>query len=122
MTSFELGTKLIELIRAGKNNDAKDLYYAPDIVSVEAAAAPGQSREVTGIAACHAKGEYWRNSNEIHGAHVEGPFPNGDQFALYMRFDITPKATGKRTTMTEIALYTVKNDKIVREEYFYTAG
>ena len=29
------------------------------------------------------------------------------------------KATGQRLTLEEVALYTVKNDKITREQFFY---
>jgi len=38
---------------------------------------------------------------------------------VFYRFEITPKAGGERRKMTEVALYTVKNDKIAREEFFY---
>ncbi len=34
--------------------------------------------------------------------------------------DVTPKATGKRITLEEIAIYTVaKDDKITREQFYY---
>jgi hypothetical protein len=36
------------------------------------------------------------------------------------RYDATCRVTGRRASMTEMGLYTVKNDKIVREEFFYT--
>ena len=32
---------------------------------------------------------------------------------------VPPRATGKRTTLTEVGIYTVKNDKITREQFFY---
>ena len=35
--------------------------------------------------------------------------------------DVTFKPAGKRCQMTEMALYTVKNDKITREQFFYNA-
>ena len=31
----------------------------------------------------------------------------------------TPKSTGKRTTTEEVGVYTVKNDKITREQFFF---
>jgi hypothetical protein len=37
-------------------------------------------------------------------------------------YDITNKPSGKRVTMDEIGLFTVKNGKIAREEFFYTGG
>jgi len=35
---------------------------------------------------------------------------------------VTMKPTRQRFTMEEMALYTVKDGKIVREEFFYTMG
>ena len=41
-----------------------------------------------------------------------------------MRFtyDITNKPSGNRMTMDEVGLFTVKNGKIAREEFFYAGG
>jgi hypothetical protein len=41
------------------------------------------------------------------------------QFVVFFTPDITPKATGQRITREEVAVYTVKNDKITREQFFY---
>jgi|HubBroStandDraft_6_1064221.scaffolds.fasta_scaffold240519_2 ketosteroid isomerase-like protein len=122
MTSFELGTKLVALVNAGKNQEVMDTLYATDIVSVEAGAPPGQSPEVRGVAACHEKRKQFHARMEVHKQEAEGPFPHGDRFAVLLRNDVTPKAGGPRMTMTEVALYTVKDDKIVREEFFYKLG
>ena len=122
MTTMEIGTKLVELCRAGKNEEALKTLYDEDIVSVEAASPPGQSAEKRGIAAIVAKSQWWADNHEIHGAKVDGPWPNGDRFIVRFDYDITFKATGKRFTMVEAALYQVKNDKIVREEFFYPTG
>jgi hypothetical protein len=32
---------------------------------------------------------------------------------------VTPKATGMRRTLEEVAVYTVKGEKITREQFFY---
>ncbi|HLZ10156.1 MAG TPA: SnoaL-like domain-containing protein, partial [Chloroflexota bacterium] len=48
-----------------------------------------------------------------------GPYPHDNRFAVRFVFDITNKETGKRTTMDEVGLFTVDNDKITREEFFY---
>lgn len=47
---------------------------------------------------------------------------SGDKFAVVHDYDITQKATGNRIQMREIALYTVKNGKIVHEEFMYPTG
>ena len=54
-----------------------------------------------------------------------GPLAHGDRFIARFKFDVTPKSrpmAGKRFTMDETALYTVKDDKIVHEEFFYHMG
>src|SRR5262245_52864492 len=59
MTTKEIGQKLVDLCKAGKNMDAVQQLYAQDIVSVEAGAPPGQSPESKGIGACVEKGKQW---------------------------------------------------------------
>ena len=45
---------------------------------------------------------------------------NPDQFAVYFTLDVTPKATGRRITLEEVAVYTVNaHDLITREQFFY---
>jgi hypothetical protein len=119
MTTIDTGTKLVALIKAGKNHEAIEALYAPDIVSVEAMSRAGESTEVTGIAACLGKGKQFRERMEVHALTVEGPFPHGDRFAIFLSYEATPKAGGARTTMKEIAVYTVVHDKIAKEEFFY---
>ncbi|MBC7975998.1 MAG: nuclear transport factor 2 family protein, partial [Myxococcales bacterium] len=50
------------------------------------------------------------------------PYPNGDRFAVRFNYDVTHKPSSKRIQMDEVALYTVKDGKIVREEFFYAMG
>ncbi|HEY0252476.1 MAG TPA: SnoaL-like domain-containing protein, partial [Kofleriaceae bacterium] len=69
-----------------------------------------------------AKSKKWAGDHEVHSANVEGPFPNGDKFAVIFKYDITRKADNQRLQMNEVALYYVNSDKIVREEFFYPTG
>ena len=119
MTTLEVGKKLVELCKQGKNDAAVDMLYAPDVVSIEAGGPPGQDPETRGLQGVIAKGKWWSENHEVHGSTADGPYPNGDQFIVKFTYDITQKATNKRFTMEEMALYTVKNDKIVREVFFY---
>lgn len=123
MDTLEVGKKLVELCKQGKNDEAMESLYAQDIVSVEAGAPPGDSPERRGLPAIREKSVWWNSNHVIHSATVEGPFPNGDRFAVRFTYDVTAKHLGNaRITMDEVALYTVKNGKIVREEFFYTMG
>jgi len=124
MTSEEIGRKLVELCREGRNLEALSLY-SPRAVSVEAQGSETMPAVMEGIDAIRGKNEWWLANNEVHSANVKGPFPNGDRLAVIFNYDFTAKAgpfAGKRMQMEEVGLYTVENGKIVREEFFYSMG
>ena len=121
MNTLEIANKLAALCRQGKSQEAKALY-APEAVSVEAGAPPGMQREAVGLAAIQAKGEWWSSNHEIHSASVTGPWPHDDRFIVGFQFDVTVKSSGQRMKMDEVGLFTVKDGKIVREEFFYSIG
>jgi hypothetical protein len=122
MTTLEVGKKLVELCKQGKNEEAMKTLYSPDIISVEAASMPNMQAEVRGIAAVAEKGKWWSDNHEVHSAAAEGPYPHGDRFIVKFSYDITHKPTSARRKMDEMALFTVKDGKIVREEFFYVTG
>jgi hypothetical protein len=93
--------------------------YSPDIVSVEAGAPPGQSRESKGITEVAAKGEWWATNHDVHSFTVEGPLVAGPYFTVAFKFDVTFKPKNQRFNLQEIALYKVDGGKIVHEEFFY---
>jgi len=121
-STHEVGKKLVDLCKQGKFKEAMDQTYAPNIVSIEAHAPPGGTARVEGIAAVRDKADWWEKNHEIHKFEVGGPWPSGDRFIATFKLDVTAKGgpmAGKRFTMEEGALYTVKNGKIVSEEFFY---
>jgi hypothetical protein len=122
MNSKQIGEKLVGLCSKGKNMDAIESLYSKDVVSLEAMSSPDMPAEMRGIDKIKGKNQWWYENNEVHGAKIEGPFPNGDRFAVKFHYDITPKAgprKGQRHQMDEVGLYTVKDGKIVKEEFFY---
>jgi hypothetical protein len=123
MNTLDVGKKLVELCTAGKFADAIGQLYAPDIVSIEASAPPGGKQRMEGLAAVKEKNVWWEKNHKVHDCKVMGPWPNGDRFIVYFKLDVTPKVgpmSGKRFTMEETGLYTVKNGKVVQEEFFYS--
>ncbi|HVT79381.1 MAG TPA: nuclear transport factor 2 family protein [Phycisphaerae bacterium] len=119
MSVQTLANQFVELCRQGKNFDVMETMYADSIVSVE-----GDGKETAGKRPVIDKSKRWVEVNTFHGETVSGPFFSGGtdsegQFAVYFTLDITRKATGERMTLEEVALYTVKNDKITREQFFY---
>ena len=112
--------ELADLCRSGQYVEAVNKLYAPNIVSIEPVGNPEKPAETKGIDAIREKNEWWYANNEIHSVEANGPFiGHGDQFAMNYTWDVTVKQTGKRIKMTEMALYTVQNGKIAREQFFY---
>src|SRR5947209_2816399 len=99
MTTQEVANTLVRLCSEGKFLDASKTLYSPDIVSVEAGAPPGQSREAKGLEAVLAKGEWWTANHEVHSSTVEGPLVAGSHFAVVFRLDVTFKPDSKRFQM-----------------------
>jgi ketosteroid isomerase-like protein len=112
--------ELTAFCRAGRNIDAINTLYSPDIVSVESMGNAQMPAETRGLDAIRKKNEWWAANNEVHSSEVEGPFiGEGDKFSVYYKYDITAKPQNKRAIMEEMALYTVKDGKVVREQFFY---
>lgn len=120
MTTQEIANKLVSLCGAGKFHDAMLALYSNDIVSMEAGAPPGGSREAKGLDAVKAKSKWWEDNHEVHSVKVEGPLVAGAHFSVVFRIDVTFKPESKRFVMEEIAVYKVAEGKIVYEEFFYS--
>lgn len=116
MDTQQVADEFTALCKAGKLDEAGEQFWADDVVSIEPA--PGDMQRVEGRDGVRAKGEWWVQNNEVHGFTTEGPLVNGDQFALRFGMDVTPTG-GQRWQMDEVALYTVKDGRIVEERFFY---
>ncbi|HEX4052719.1 MAG TPA: nuclear transport factor 2 family protein [Tepidisphaeraceae bacterium] len=124
-STMEVGKKLVDLCRTGKSMEAVNTLYAPNIVSIEAMSGPSMPQRMEGLAAIKEKAEQWEKNHQVHKMEVDGPWPHGDRFVARFKLDVTAKTgpmAGKRMTLDEAALYTVKGDKIVQEEFFYHMG
>jgi ketosteroid isomerase-like protein len=121
VSTAAVANELVSLCRAGRNLDAIAKLYSPKVVSIEPVGSEAMPAEMTGIDAIRQKNEWWFENYEVNSAEVNGPFVGVDQFAVQYVFDTTFKPTGQRSAMEEMALYTVKDGKIVREQFFYNA-
>lgn len=122
MTTKEVADQLVALCRLGKNIEAVDTLLSADVVSVEARGDETMPATMSGRDVIRGKNQWWIDNHKIHSAEVKGPFPNGDRFAVIYNFVVTPVAgpmAGKRMRMEEVALYTVTDGKISREEFYY---
>lgn len=119
MTMEEIAAALVRHCRENTTAEGLSTLYAPDAVSVEAQAMPGAPRETEGLEGIRGKHAWWEENFEVHGGATEGPFLHGpDRFAVIFEIDATHKASGQRSRMREVALYTVRDGRITREEFF----
>ena len=123
--ALQVGKKLVELCKQGKNLEAIETLYASNIVSIEPHGDEKMPARMEGIDAIKGKNKWFFDNHTIHGGDAKGPWANGDRFTVYFAHDVTAKTgpmAGKRIRMEETGLYTVKNGKVVQEEYFYDIG
>ena len=121
MTTSDVAHAHVSLCREGRFDDAIAQLYAEDIVSIEPVGMPEMPAEIHGIEGVRAKNEWWGENNEVHGVTVEGPFVGDGHFAVRFTMDTTFKPLNRRTKTSEMALFTVKDGKIVKEEFYYHA-
>ena len=87
MTTMEIGKELVALCKQGKNQEAIDQCYSPNIESVEPVAMQGMEQTHRGIAKIKGKNKWWVDNHEVHGSVAEGPFPHGDRFIVGFKYD-----------------------------------
>ncbi len=122
MNTQEVAQKVVELCRKQAWKEAVDTLYSKDIVSVEAFNPEGGPTEARGIEAIHAKVDWWTKAMEVHDCEVSEPFVAHDRFVVQYDMDVTDRESKKRMQMSEVGVYTVKDGKIVREEFLPKAG
>lgn len=104
-----------------KFSEAYELYYAEDAVKCEPTAIGDYPNEIQGRDTLAAQEESIQNDlMETHSISVsEGPFIGANGFSVIIKSDFTVKATQERHIFREVGVYTVKEEKIVREEFFF---
>ena len=118
MDTHALANDFVALLKAGDHHGAAAKYNSPDIVSYKAM--EGDMAVCKGTAAVKAKSEWWYANHDVHSSTAEGPYVNGESFAVRFSLDVTAKQSQQRMQMEEIGLYTVKGGKIIEERFFYS--
>ncbi|MCK0167752.1 nuclear transport factor 2 family protein [Jannaschia sp. S6380] len=122
MDMMQVANELVAGCREGREQENLSRLYADDAVSVEAADM-GNGRETKGIEGIRGKHEWFASQYEEVSSDVSDPMPHGDdRFAVIFDMQMKNRETGEMEPMKDIGIYTVKDGKIVREEFFYPVG
>lgn len=112
----EIGRNLVAMFNGGKGEEVEKKYWAPTITSIE-----GMGMAWHGLKAVREKNTQWGAQNEVLGGSAEGPYVGATGFAVKFRIHIRERSTGKEDLMEEVGVYTVRDGKIVTEEFMYLA-
>ena len=120
MTTKEVANRFHELSQQGNWNQIQEELYSDDAVSIEPENSPGL-KSVNGKEAIKEKGKQFEAMvEEMHGGYSTEPVVAGNFFSVAMGMDTTMKGQG-RMKMDEIAVYEVKDGKIVKGQFFFNA-
>jgi hypothetical protein len=120
MNTQEVANRLVQLCREGKNVEAIDELYAENIISIEPKGS--QAERTEGKVAVKGKTLNWHTMVEqVHSSKISDPILTGNYFAVVMELNVTMKGFG-RIDMNEVAVYEVKDGKIVFEQFFFNMG
>lgn len=113
----DLGNAILRHVQSGATDDAPlwDAHFHPNFVSIE-----GDGTRYEGRDAVRKKCDDWINAHTVHAITAEGPYLGTDSIAVRYTLDVEPKdGAWPRMTMAETALYTVRDGKVVQEEFMY---
>ena len=118
MTTQEVANRMNELFKENKWQEVQDELFAEDVLSLE----PEHSQAVKTVQGRDALKKKAQDFNgmieEMHGGYSGEPIVAGNHIAIAMGMDVTMKGMG-RVKMDEIAVYEVKNGKVVKEQFFF---
>jgi len=111
----------IELQRRQRRESGEADPTAAAAIALDVQGNDEMPARMEGIDAIRGKNAWWYDNHEIHTSTAAGPFcgQRDDRFAALFEMDVTFKPTGQRTKMREVGLYTVENEKVVQEEFWY---
>jgi len=78
--------------------------------------------DITGLEEIAKKGEWWTTNFKVHELEVSDPLVADGWFAIRYTMDAEHIESGHREKMSELAVYQVKDGKVVQEQFFYNAG
>jgi len=117
MTTQEVADRFFALSQEGKFDQILEELYDDNVTSVEP---PGSTwQNVQGLDKVKEKAMQWQTKiEEMHGGYTNQPQAAGNYFVCTMGMDVTIKGQ-PRMKMDEVALYEVRDGKIILEQFFF---
>lgn len=116
-TPKEIGEAVVAHVNSRPTSD-KELWkkhFHKNFTSIE-----GTGEAFTGMKAVEAKCQAWVDNHIIHSCKATGPFVGATGFSVEYDMDVESKdGSMPRMQMKEVGVYTVKNGKVVQEEFMY---
>jgi len=117
MTTQQVADRFYELSQQNGYEHIQTELYSKDAKSIEPAGGPFVN--VEGLDAILEKGkEFSESIEEMHDGYCSKPLVAGNFFTCTMGMDVTLKGQ-PRMKMDEVAVYEVKDGKIVLEQFFF---
>lgn len=118
MTTQDVANRMNELFKENKWMEVQDELFADDVVSIEPEHSMGL-KTAKGKAALKQKANDFNTLiEEMHGGWCSEPVVAGNFISFGMGMEVTMKGMG-RIKMEEIAVYEVKDGKVVKEQFFF---
>ena len=118
MSTEQVAKKVVELVRKQAWYEALDTLYDDNIVSVEAFSMGGGSPETRGKEGVRGKIDWWVNAMEVHSFDARWSIcwlMIGSSCSTTRMLPTRNRKSGGQ--LSEVGVYTVKDGKIVREEF-----
>jgi hypothetical protein len=118
MTVEQIANRLADYCRNEQFSEAQEALYAEDAVSIEPFVFSGFEKETRGLSALKEKDEKFSSMVETrYGTTVSEPQVAGNSFSFVLTMDMKMKGRD-RELLKEICVYTVKDGKIISEQFF----
>ena len=120
LTTEEIALRLVELSREGNFEQIHKELFSPEIISVEPTKEGGWEVE-KGFDGLKKKAEQWHGMvEEMIGGEISDPIVAGNHFTCTWKSKVRFKGAPEAVAMDEVAVYEVKDGKVVLEQFFYT--
>jgi len=117
MTTQEVADRFYELALEGKFDQVLNELFDENVRSVEPAGSNWQN--VQGLDKVKEKALQWQATvEEMHDGFTSKPQAAGNYFVCTMGMDVTVKGQPRRK-MEEVALYEVREGKVILEQFFF---